>query len=591
MWWSVADFKGLREGGLELSPGVLTILAGANSTGKSSLIQSILLAAQSVSHNGPIVLNGPLVRLGESKDLVRKGSRSTQITLRLDQKNIPGWDESEDSSGTPEGDITATIELRADPLNGEVSIQGLKIESDQFPGLPLYATKENRRTSDVEQVLAIEESSGIDILHLKSVLGSGERVLRTYIVFQGLVPQSLYQLSVRSKISKEYSSALIAIAKRQVRKKQIRPSSLRSPMAAYTAEKEVADLARSVLSSRELQGLAGEGKLRKEGVFGPDLINRLANLDDAVLSDYANRIAAERAKSPHKRLTLRSYGGVRGGLPPWWQFGLLEQGLFEHFQESMRAIYEFAATIDDVADGVNYLGPLRDEPRVIWSHWNEQGWGLPVGARGELSAAVLARRGQRKVAYHTPEGSPLEASLISAVNDWVAYLEIGEEVNVQNKGKLGVGLELAVAGEMRDLTAVGVGVSQALPLIVAMLSVPHGSTFIVEQPELHLHPAVQARLADFFSIARPDLSIVVETHSEAFLTRLRRRVAERKISPSSVKIIFVEARDGGSSTRELKLDQFGDLSEWPSGFLMAADDTAAILKANVLQLKSGGRDS
>src|SRR5580698_5246676 len=93
-------------------------------------------------------------------------------------------------------------------------------------------------------------------------------------------------------------------------------------------------------------------------------------------------------------------------------------------------------------------------------------------------------------------------------------------------GKLGHELKVTTHGVERphDLTNVGVGVSQVLPIVVMCLLAPVDSTMILEQPELHLHPAVQARLADFFlSIAKAGKQCIVETHSEYLINRLRLR--------------------------------------------------------------------
>src|SRR5699024_3410768 len=102
--------------------------------------------------------------------------------------------------------------------------------------------------------------------------------------------------------------------------------------------------------------------------------------------------------------------------------------------------------------------------------------------------------------------------------------------------------------------------------------------------ELHLHPAVQARLADLIMTARRDVSIVVETHSETFLTRIRRRVAEGKYPAHNINVIFVEPTGRGSVTRELAINSFGDLSEWPEGFFEDDGDIQAIVQANVARL-------
>ena len=86
------------------------------------------------------------------------------------------------------------------------------------------------------------------------------------------------------------------------------------------------------------------------------------------------------------------------------------------------------------------------------------------------------------------------------------------------------------------LTNVGFGVSQMLPVLVLLLYMPEGSTVVLEQPEIHLHLAVQAGLADVFvdAIKRRNLQIMLESHSEHPLQRLQRRMTEFTLNPEKV---------------------------------------------------------
>lgn len=136
-------------------------------------------------------------------------------------------------------------------------------------------------------------------------------------------------------------------------------------------------------------------------------------------------------------------------------------------------------------------------------------------------------------------------------------------------------------GVERDLTTVGVGASQLLPVIALVLSATPGAIICIEQPELHLHPAVQSRLADFFLRARPDLAIIVETHSEYMVTRIRRRAAEGALDVGDVSIFFAEQEGGKTNFRNLKLNVDGNLSDWPAGFFDAQDEDARALVAAI----------
>ena len=119
------------------------------------------------------------------------------------------------------------------------------------------------------------------------------------------------------------------------------------------------------------------------------------------------------------------------------------------------------------------------------------------------------------------------------------------------------------------LTDIGFGVSQILPVLVLCFYVPPGSTVILEQPDLHLHPSVQAGLADVFIDAwkKRNVQILFESHSEHLLRRLQRRIAEEDIPEKDVGLFFCSTDgSGGSSLSPLKVDEFGNISNWPKDF-------------------------
>jgi predicted ATPase len=166
------------------------------------------------------------------------------------------------------------------------------------------------------------------------------------------------------------------------------------------------------------------------------------------------------------------------------------------------------------------------------------------------------------------------------VSAWAAHLGIGESVSVEDQGKLGRGLRITMNGIPRDLTMIGVGASQLLPVVTVVLDAPPNSIVLLEQPELHLHPSVQSRLGDFLLVARPDVCIIVETHSEYLITRIRRWVAEQRVLRSDVHILFAEPLEDGTEVRELRMSELGNLDDWPVGFFDSQDNEArAIVRA------------
>jgi predicted ATPase len=96
----------------------------------------------------------------------------------------------------------------------------------------------------------------------------------------------------------------------------------------------------------------------------------------------------------------------------------------------------------------------------------------------------------------------------------------------------------------------------------------------MEQPEIHLHPMAQSKLADVFIGAvnsyedgEPrNMQLIVETHSEHFLTRLQRRVAEQAIDANDVAIYFVNRSGAAAEMEALRLNMFGEIENWPPNF-------------------------
>ena len=234
-------------------------------------------------------------------------------------------------------------------------------------------------------------------------------------------------------------------------------------------------------------------------------------------------------------------------------------------------------------DRVRYLGPLRQEPRAFSDFSDESR--PDVGAAGEYLARVLQWHGTKSV--DVPGLG--QADLVDGLQYWLRELGIVEDVTVEARGRAGVSVEVRPPELDRpvDLTSVGVGVSQVLPVLAVCLLAEPGDVVLLEQPELHLHPALQMRLADFLlACVDSGRQIIVETHSEHLVNRLRRRVAEDDSSKISdlVRVVFAERdADGHTSFRPSDINPLGGLSEdWPDGFLdLGARDAQKLLQAGL----------
>lgn len=138
------------------------------------------------------------------------------------------------------------------------------------------------------------------------------------------------------------------------------------------------------------------------------------------------------------------------------------------------------------------------------------------------------------------------------------------EVKVRTRG----------AKDFVDLPDVGFGVSQVLPVLVQCFYAPPGSIIIMEQPEIHLHPSAQSVLADVMidvinsreNGEERGIQLIIETHSEHFLRRLQRRIAEDKVSRDKVSTYFADITRNPATLKPLDIDMFGNIRNWPENF-------------------------
>jgi AAA15 family ATPase/GTPase len=122
--------------------------------------------------------------------------------------------------------------------------------------------------------------------------------------------------------------------------------------------------------------------------------------------------------------------------------------------------------------------------------------------------------------------------------------------------------------DMVSLADVGIGVSQVLPVLVAILVAEPGQSVYLEQPEIHLHPRAQVAMAQILAdAAKRDVRVILETHSELLLLAVQSLVAEGKLSPDLVKLHwFTRREDGVTEVSSAELDEAGAFGDWPEDF-------------------------
>ncbi|MBU0673657.1 MAG: DUF3696 domain-containing protein [Proteobacteria bacterium] len=115
---------------------------------------------------------------------------------------------------------------------------------------------------------------------------------------------------------------------------------------------------------------------------------------------------------------------------------------------------------------------------------------------------------------------------------------------------------------------VGFGLTQVLPIVVAALSANKGDLLLIENPEVHLHPAGQARMGQFLAdVAYAGVQVVVETHSDHILNGIRRAVKSQRLCPDQVALHFFKPRFAKEAqVISPQLDKSGNVDVWPEGF-------------------------
>jgi hypothetical protein len=122
--------------------------------------------------------------------------------------------------------------------------------------------------------------------------------------------------------------------------------------------------------------------------------------------------------------------------------------------------------------------------------------------------------------------------------------------------------------DLVNIADVGFGVSQFLPVLVALLAAKPGQLVYIEQPELHLHPRAQKAMAEVLAeAARRGVRVIAETHSSMLLLAVQTLVAQKKLDPALVKLHwFQRGEDGATTVTSADLDERGAFGDWPEDF-------------------------
>ncbi len=323
--------------------------------------------------------------------------------------------------------------------------------------------------------------------------------------------------------------------------------------------------------------------IRDTSLWVPELAYRFAGTDFRLYEKEGSKREFQLATNAHDFRFIRNTGR-KWPLPRPIKTHLFPGEAKSYFQNSA-FLSEFELKYENLMDSLFYLGPLREHPKreYPWAGSRPE----DVGQRGERTIdAILAAtaRGEMRSLGYWKRRKPFQ----EMISHWLRELGLIHDFSLE---EIAPGTRLYRATVQTSsssaptaLTDVGFGVSQVLPVLVLLYYVPDSSTVVLEQPEIHLHPAVQSGLADvMLNVAKArDIQIIVESHSEHLLRRLQRRVAEESAVADDVQLYFVSAGDGRADLSGLALNEWGEIENWPDNFFGdEMGEIAAITEASL----------
>ncbi|WP_245432455.1 AAA family ATPase [Rhizobium sp. WW_1] len=310
---------------------------------------------------------------------------------------------------------------------------------------------------------------------------------------------------------------------------------LRKVIDQRTRDKSIADISSRLIVS----GLADRAKFRQIGAAQGKTVGRL----------FDSLASSPPGSTTYEQIALL----VNAAALP---------NLFRSISSHLRSI--FSATL--------YIGPARARSERYYRYQ-------------DLAVSEIDPDGKNFPMFL----NSLRVSQVQEFSDWVRKL-FGYGVSL-SRSTGHISINLTNGGDETNIVDVGYGVSQILPVlgqiwwarnrVISRESRSPLSLLVIEQPELHLHPAHQALLADALvgdataSIERNNsagrMHYVVETHSETLVNRLGEFIAAKRVDPSEVQVILFEPDDDGTTTkvRTVEYNSDGALIDWPYGFFQA----------------------
>lgn len=517
----------------------ITLLFGQNSAGKSSILHALNLLKQTQeSRQQGIALlpraEDAICDLGSFRELVYDHDPERTVSIGIGQKATKGPRRWLKELGADRSDwFGLTYEFEQPSGSAEIALSSLKLFQTDFD--TELATFKTRAASNKEAAT---------ILRRFFFMASRSRS----------DPGARAKLRVADCVSVSESAELWG--------------------SLFLAWKDAAaDVVDALNESRKRLQFSRQQRLEFEEADEDVPLNVEKAYEEAIefySSDFSQKQYVQRIVQGLKGTTIALSGQhlfasrfVEGGLP---EFEALDDrpgrrkpgGPRLPFPNLGMALMDVGSEVSRNLGALFPMGPFRRPPErwYIFTGTSPE----DVGYKGQLLPDFLFR----------------QPDLVLRANHWLERLEVGYQLKIQPVGKGSSDLfEMRLRDTRRGkevdvaLSDVGFGISQLLPFLVQSLAA-NDQIISIEQPEVHIHPRLQADLGDLIAATIGDPynhQFIIETHSEHLMLRLQRLVRDGRLSKDDVSVIYVSRGENGSEAQRLHLDEEGDfIDEWPGGF-------------------------
>lgn len=537
-----SNYKAFETGEIELRP--LTLLLGANSSGKSSILHLLLMMEQTINCKDELKtafkMNGHSVSMGEDVNILRDMNRQSSMVLELCFSS---------------SDFITEMKAIHSSLNQSLLIGFLYNLRNNSP--KNFEEFERATRNLVDEAIKSSYKDNADVVkeYLK-IESKGESNLLSYLLSVQIAKNKSqnnwwknFTLDEMNKMMNGLGNCFSSFEKQYIDAPS--SASLKYVIGYNKTLKKLKIKECSILlDNKELLSIV---LYRNRLIISSDILGNQA---------FNELIEINPVMGTFRGLSLEILTEVQNPL---------EVYLDKVFKAAYKHITHFFSDTN-----INYIGPLRATPQRYYF------------LDGSNTVSTFGYRSGERIAELLKGSKDLD----NMVNKWMK--KFGLNVKVKEFKDVIHKIKVRQNSLNLDLPDVGFGVSQILPILIDGVLFGYDTMTIMEQPEIHLHPKMQAELADFFIevVTRNNMNskdslrrYVIETHSEYIMKRIRRRIAEGVIAPEDVAIYFVEPRNKKikkeARIKRACVESDGTI-EWPDDFYMTAyEDEMAFFKKKI----------